>query len=303
MKQLIRFSTPQRAAHFLASLAGMLLLITGLPITFSNELGWVIDLMGGEVVSMLVHRIAAVILTFTIGYFGAYFIIERVSSRGRGDSNITFTRPKFFLSILTDMIVDMLWTFHLTDKRPKSGKYDWVMVADILSVPTFCIIEIITGALLWFPFPYLSFNPELVLLMRTIHVFVAIFAIFFVFAHATILHWTPGNYPINMGIFNGLIPKHKAEGEFPEWMSVARESQKPAEPYKFHPIGYVVGILSLGVMLLAAYTTYLLTSEGLAGFRLMEENMVAFIGLNAVMVIFIVYLIMSFYGLSKAISE
>lgn len=302
MKQLIRFTTPQRVAHFLGSVAGMLLLITGLPITFSNELGWMIDLMGGEIISMLVHRIAAVILTFTIGYFGAYFIVERIKS-GRGDSNITFTRPKFFLSILTDMIADMLWTFHLTDKRPQSGKYDWVMVADLLSVPTFCVIQIITGALLWFPFPYLSFNPELVLLVRNIHAFVAVFAIFFVFAHATILHWTPGNYPLNMGIFNGLIPKHKAEGEFPEWVPVARESSKPAKPYKFHPIGYVVGILSLGVTLLTAYTTYLLTTEGLAGFRLMEESMVAFIALNAVMVIFIVYLIMSFYGLSKAISE
>ena len=302
MKELIRFSTHQRSAHFLASVAGMILLITGLPITFSDQLRWIIDLMGGSVVSMLVHRIAGVILAFTLGYFGTYFLVERLTV-GRGDSNITFTKPRFFLTILSDMIVDMLWTFNLAKERPKSGKYDWVMVADILSVPTFCAIEVITGALLWFPFPAFSFNPGLVLLIRTIHAWVAVFAIFFVFAHATILHWTPGNYPINMGIFNGLIQKHKAEGEFPEWVPIAKEIETDSKPYRFHPIGYVVGTISCGLMFLAAYTTYMLASEGLAGFRLLQESPIAFVALHGVIGILAVYIIMSVYGLSKAISR
>jgi cytochrome b subunit of formate dehydrogenase len=302
LKELIRFSTAQRSAHFLASIAGLTLLITGLPITFSDQLRWVIDAMGGPVVSMLVHRIAGVILAFTLAYFGTYFVVERLT-RGRGDSNITFTNPKFFLTIPTDMIVDMLWTFNLAKERPKSGKYDWIMVADILTVPTFCLVEVITGALLWFPFPVLSFNPGLVLLIRTVHVWVAVFAIFFVFAHATILHWTPGNYPINMGIFNGLIQKHKAEGEFPEWIPVATEVETDAKPYKFHPIGYVVGTISCGLMLLAAYSVYLLANEGLAGFRLLQESPIAFVGLNGVIGILSVYVLFSLYGLSKAISE
>ena len=302
MKELVRFSTGQRAAHFLASVAGLLLLITGLPITFSTELRWVMDLMGGEIITMLVHRIAGIILAFTLAYFGTYFIVERFSS-GRGDSNITFTKPTFFLTIISDMIVDMLWTFNLAKERPSSGKYDWVMVADILSVPTFCLIEVITGALLWFPFPALSFNPALILLIRTIHAWVAVFAIFFVFAHATILHWTPGNYPLNMGIFNGLIQRHKAEGEFPEWIPVATEVETNSKPYRFHPIGYVVGLLSCAVMFLAAYTIYLMANEGLAGFRLLEASPIAFVGMSGTIIIFAVYVFMSFYGLSKAISE
>jgi cytochrome b subunit of formate dehydrogenase len=299
---LKRFSTAQRAAHFLASVAGMLLLITGLPITFSTELRWIIDLMGGEAISMLIHRIAGMILAFTLAYFGAYFVAERLTV-GRGDSNITLTNPRFFLKVQSDMIVDMLWTFGLAKERPKSGKYDWVMVADIMTVPMFCLIEVITGALLWFPFPILSFNPGLVLLVRTIHAWVAIFAIFFVFAHATILHWTPGNFPINMGIFNGLIPKHKAEGEFPLWVQLAEAVEKKEKPYRFHPIGYIVGAISFGFMFLAAYTTYLLAEEGLAGFRLLHESPIAFFALNGVIAILVTYVLLSFYGLSRALAE
>jgi hypothetical protein len=56
-------------------------------------------------------------------------------------------------------------------------------------------------------------------------------------------------------------------------------------------------------MFLAAYTTYLLASEGLAGFRLLEESPIAFVGLNGVIGILVVYVLISLYGLSKAISE
>jgi len=193
LSQLLRFSPAQRAAHLLVSLSGMLLLITGLPITFSEQLRWVIDLMGGSTVTMLIHRICGLILAFSLAFFGTYFLLERLT-KGKGDSNLSFSLS-FFLKLGKDMAQDMLWTFGIVKERPVSGKYDWVMVADILTVPVFCLVEVITGAILWFPFPLLSFNPGLVFIFRLIHVAVAVFAIFFVFAHATILHFTPGNFP------------------------------------------------------------------------------------------------------------
>jgi cytochrome b subunit of formate dehydrogenase len=300
LKELKRFSPAQRAAHILASVSGILLLITGLPITFSTQLGWIIDLMG-ESISMLIHRICGLILTFTLAYFGTYFLLERLT-RGRADSNLTFT-PRFLIGLQKDMIQDMLWTFGLVKERPKSGKYDWVMVADIMSVPTFCLLMVITGAFLWFPFPLLGFNPALFFIFRTIHAGIAIIAVFFVFAHATILHFTPGNFPINMGIFRGLIPKHKAEGEFPLWVPIAEEVETDAKPYKFHPIGYIVGILAFSVMFLTAYVMYLTMREGLAAFRLLQESPIAFIALNGTIAILFIYLFMSFYGLSRGFAR
>ena len=301
MTQLLRFSPAQRAAHFLVSLSGMLLLITGLPITFSDQLRWVIDLMGGSVVTMFIHRMCGLILAFSLAFFGTYFLLERITE-GRRDSNLTFTLG-FFIQLGKDMAQDMLWTFGLVKERPVSGKYDWVMVADIMSVPTFCLVEVITGAIMWFPFPLLQANPGLFFVFRVIHVAVAIFAIFFVFAHATILHFTPGNFPINMGIFSGLIPKHKAEGEFPAWIPVAKKLEVPEEHYTFHPIGYVVGAIACGIMGLTAYVVYLLREEGLAGFRLLQESGAAFVALNGVILVFIVYVILTFYGISKALSK
>ncbi|AEA47254.1 cytochrome b/b6 domain-containing protein [Archaeoglobus veneficus] len=301
MSQLLRFSPAQRAAHFLVSLSGMLLLITGLPITFSGQLRWVIDFMGGPAVSMFIHRLCGLILAFSLAFFGTYFILERIT-RGRGDSNITFTLG-FFIQLGKDFVQDMLWTFGLVEERPKSGKYDWVMVADILTVPIFCLIEVITGAILWFPFPLLENNPGLFFIFRLIHVAVAVFAIFFVFAHATILHFTPGNFPINMGIFSGLIPKHKAEGEFPEWVPIAKRVDVEEEEYRFHPIGYVIGAIACGIMGLAAYTVYLLGEEGLAGFRLLESSTTAFVALNGVMLVFFVYVLLTFYGIGKALAR
>jgi cytochrome b subunit of formate dehydrogenase len=300
LKEVKRFSPAQRAAHFLVSLTGMLLIITGLPITFSTQLRWVIDLMGGSEITMFIHRICGLILVFSLAYFGTYFIIKRIT-KGRGDSNISF-HPKFFLQLAKDMVQDMLWTFGLTKERPKSGKYDWVMVADIFAVPIFCLIEIITGAVMWFPYPALEGNPALFFVFRTIHTGVAILAVFFVLAHATILHFTPGNFPINMGIFSGLIPKHKAEEEFPLW-NPEEEIETKSKPYQFHPIGYVAGIASCLIMLLMVYVTFLLTEEGLAGLRLLDDNPVAFLALNGTIVLMIVYVLMTFYGTVKALAK
>jgi cytochrome b subunit of formate dehydrogenase len=295
---LKRFSCHQRLAHFVGSISGMMLLITGLPITFSNQLRWVIDLFGGSAVTMFLHRLFAMVLIFSFVYFGVYFILERLI-KGRGDSNIRLS-PKFVLEVISGTINDLLWTFGLRKERPKFGKYDWIMVADIISMPILALIEIVTGTIMWFPamFSFITENPGLFFAVRAIHAGVAFFLVLFVLAHAGILHLTPGNFPINMAIFSGLMPKKKAEHEHPEWVPMAEAIEKEEKEYRFHPIGYVFGAITIVNVILLAYVPFIMHEEGFAGLRI-GDSLIASIGLNLAMLTLIAYVIVSICAIIK----
>ncbi|HIP25848.1 MAG TPA: hypothetical protein EYG81_05275 [Archaeoglobus profundus] len=297
---LKRFSVHQRLAHFIGSISGMMLIITGLAITFPNQLRWIIDIFGGSEVTMLLHRILAIVLIFSFVYFGVYFILERLV-KGKGDSNIEFN-PRFALRMIRDCIDDILWTFGLKKERPKFGKYDWIMVADIVGIPILALIEIITGLIMWFPsiFPFIVENPGLFFVIRTIHSGVAFFLLLFVLAHAAILHLTPGNFPINMSIFTGLISKEKAEHEHPAWVQLAEVIEKEAKLYKFHPIGYIFGIITIVNIILLAYIPFIMHEEGLAGLRV-GNNLVASMGLNLAILTLFIYIIVSVIAIIKSV--
>jgi len=297
---LKRFSVHQRLAHFIGSISGMMLIITGLAITFPNQLRWIIDIFGGSEITMLLHRILAIVLIFSFVYFGVYFILERLV-KGKGDSNIEFN-PRFALRMIRDCIDDILWTFGLKKERPKFGKYDWIMVADIIGIPILALIEIITGLIMWFPsiFPFIVENPGLFFVIRTIHSGVAFFLLLFVLAHAAILHLTPGNFPINMSIFTGLISKEKAEHEHPAWVQLAEVIEKEAKLYKFHPIGYIFGIITIVNIILLAYIPFIMHEEGLAGLRV-GNNLVASMGLNLAILTLFIYIIVSVIAIIKSV--
>jgi cytochrome b subunit of formate dehydrogenase len=293
------------AAHFIGSISGMMLMITGLSITFNQQLGWVIDLLGGSAISMLLHRIFATILILSFSYFGTYIVLDRITS-GRRDSNISFS-PSFFIRLIRDMIDDILWTFGLRKERPKAGKYDWIMVADIFGMPTLALIEIITGAIMWFPATFLVENPMLFFTFRTIHVGVAIFLVLFVLAHTTILHMAPGNFPVNMSIFSGKISEKKAKIEHEEWVSLAERVEEKEPEVRMSLAGYFAGVVSCAVILLIAITTTLMASEGMAGLRIVESEgiygVVAAVGLNLAIIILAIYIVVSVVALVKGVSD
>ncbi len=292
---LKRFSWHQRVAHFVGSLSGMMLLITGLPIMFPNQLGWVFKLFGGSGVTMFLHRVFAIILVFSFAYFGVYFILERIT-KGRGDSNIkNFGFSASFISeVVAGAVRDILWTLGLRKDRPKFGKYDWIMVGDIYLLPLLALVEIVTGTIMWFPrsFPFIVSNPGLFFVVRAIHAGVAFFLLLFVLAHAGILHLTPGNFPINMSIFSGLISKKKALHEHQNWVNLAQEVPKEANETKTSPLCYVFGAITIVNLIALAYVPFAMQSEWLAGLRVRSDGIVTF-GLGLGVVTLIVYVIAS----------
>jgi len=282
---LKRFSASQKIAHFLISFSILMLLITGLPITFSS-LRWVINTFGGSDNTMLLHRFFALILLASVVYFGIYFILERLS--GRGERILS-------ADLIKNSIKDLLWALNLSKERPKFDKYDWIMVADIIGVPILIIIIGITGIFMWFPHLFVANNPALFFAFRTIHAFFAVFFLFFVFAHAGILHLTPGNFPMNMSIFTGLIEAKKAKVEHPLWVEKAEKINIEPKPHKFNPLGYVAFAISFIALLLLVYTTFVMADEGLAGLRVKGDMFVS-VGLNLSMLVVFAYLVATIYG-------
>ncbi len=293
---LKRFSPAQRAAHFIVSVSIFMLLITGLPITF--KMPWVFALFGGSNVTMALHRLFAFILTAGLACFGVYFVVERITA-GKKDSNISLS-PSFFIGLISDMVKDIAWTLGISKERPKAGKYDWIMVADIFGIPVLCLIEIVTGAVLWFPSVFVAENPALIFAFRTIHAGVAIFMVLFVLAHTTVLHLTPGNFPMNMSIFTGLMSKRKAESELAAWAEVAEAVEGKDEHAGFHPVGYFAAAVSFLTLILLAYTVAVMGVEGLAGLRA-DGNPVVGLAANLTMTILVVYLLVSVYGVIRGI--
>ncbi len=301
---LKRFSWHQRIAHFVGTISGMMLLITGLPIMFSNNLGWVFSLFGGSSNTMFLHRVFAIILIFSFAYFGTYFILERIV-RGRGDSNIkNFGFSAEFISeVVAGAVRDILWTLGLRKERPKFGKYDWIMVGDIYLLPTLAFIEILTGTIMWFPrsFEFITTNPGLFFVIRSIHAGVAFFILLFVLAHAGILHLTPGNFPINMSIFSGKISKRKAEIEHEKWVPLAEEVEGE-ERSRMSKLCYIFGAITIVNLIALAYVPFAMRSEWFAGLRVGSDGIVSF-GLGLGVVTIIVYIIASITAFLRGLKD
>ncbi|WP_456369679.1 cytochrome b/b6 domain-containing protein [Geoglobus sp.] len=294
-----RFSRTQIAAHFVISLSIFMLIITGLPITFSKELGWVMGVLGGSQVTMLLHRLFAVILTFSMVYFGIYFLLERLTGAVR-DSNLSLS-PRFFARLAVDMVKDILWALGVSKERPKAGKYDWIMVADIFGVPLLALIEVVTGLIMWFPFSFIESNPALFFAVRLIHAAVAVFFVLFIFAHATVLHLTPGNYPVNMSIFTGKVSLRKAELEHPEWVGSAEMVEGRDEHSGFSYIALVGAAVVIVTTLMLGYVLYVTGMEGLAGLRIIESNPVTAAVLNVAMAITLIFAVANIAGIVRGI--
>ncbi len=303
---LRRFSWHQRIAHFVGSIAGMMLLLTGLPIMFPQQLNWLTTLLGGSGVTMLLHRTFAIVLIFSFSYFGIYFILER-AVKGRGDSNIKNLgfSASFISEIVTGAVKDILWTLGLRKERAEFGKYDWIMAGDIFLLSILAFAEIVTGTIMWFPrsFPFIVSNPGLFFAIRTLHAGIAFFILLFVLAHAGILHLTPLNFPINMSIFTGLIPKKIANMyDLQKWILLAEQIEGKEIEKRANPLCYILGGITIANIIALAYIPFIMRSEWLAGLRISSDGIATF-GLDLAIITLITYILVSIGAFLKGIKS
>jgi cytochrome b subunit of formate dehydrogenase len=296
MREIQRFSRVQSWSHALLGLSIMVLLLTGLPITFSDQLGWFMGLLGGPGITMLLHRIAAWVLIFTAVFFGINFILTRVVLR-KGESVL------LTLQDLRDAITDLKYAVGLTDETPKTGKYDWIRKMNMTGVTLFVIIMTATGLVLWFPLEFASrMSLTTLIAVRTVHAGVAIVFLLFLLAHTTSIHLRPDKFPMDMSIFTGYVSIEDARREFPLWVEKIEKTERNGgsevrTQRTWHPLYHRAWLGAVAISFLSLVAASLsLKAEGLAGLRLGDVGIWATVGLSTAIGLTVLYLAAMIYG-------
>lgn len=228
MAEIRKFSTSQIAIHAVAALSILTLYITGLPITFPNQLGWIPALLGGFPVTMTIHRIAA--LGFVVS--GVYIVVYHgLFDAFIGRSVFTDIWPK--LKDITDAVNDALLIMGVPmDKTqiPQYGKYSWIAKAEYWSFFSEAIIFLITGSILWFSFQAMAFMPpQYLLTARYIHAGFAVISICGIAFHSYMVHFNPESFRIDRCIFTGTIPEEEARERYPSWYEEVKRGEEIAQ--------------------------------------------------------------------------
>jgi cytochrome b subunit of formate dehydrogenase len=258
-----RFSAFHRWTHATVIVSFFLLVITGLPLRFSESF-WAVPMMsllGGVEMAGLLHRIGAVM---TFGYFGfhlAYLINRLVRAP---DPMKLLWGPDSLVPQPRD-VVDFWnqtrWYFG-RGPRPQFARYSYMEKFDYFAV--FWGVAIIggSGLLLWFPEFFARFLPGWIFNIATIvHADEALLASGFIFTiHFFHVHFRPEKFPLDAVMFTGRATQAYMEEEHPLIMdnirvhaseppSTEQKADRPAPaPTRLQSItAAALGFLALGV--------------------------------------------------------
>ncbi|MDI6654723.1 MAG: cytochrome b/b6 domain-containing protein [Candidatus Hydrothermarchaeota archaeon] len=207
-----RLSATQRLAHFVIAGSIMILFLTGLPITFGEQMRWFMNILGGPGITMLLHRIAAFALILMSIYYGTYYVLSVITRKSSVKAIF------FWLSDIRDFFTDLAFSLKMTDKEPRYSKYNWIMKASLGWAVFEIFVFIVTGLILWFPWYFLEIWPRSYMgAVAIIHSGFAIMALLHFAAHSFGNHFYPGKFPLNRVIFTGKISEEEAKREFPLW--------------------------------------------------------------------------------------
>ena len=222
MAEIKRFSISQIAIHALGAFSILTLYITGLPITFPDQLGWIPALLGGYPVTMLIHRIAAVGFIVTGVYLLTYHALyDAFVSRS------FLTEIWLKIKDIKDAIKDTKHLLGLSKDKPDYGKYSWIAKAEFWSFFGEAAIFLVTGSILWFSWQSLAFMPPQYLLSaRYIHAGFAAVSVCGVAFHSYMVHFNPENFRIDRCIFTGVVPEKEAKERYPLWHEEIQRGDK-----------------------------------------------------------------------------
>ncbi len=222
MAEIKRFSISQIAIHALGAFSILTLYITGLPITFPDQLGWIPALLGGYTVTMLLHRIAAVGFIAT----GVYLLIYQ-ALYGAFVGKSFFTDIWLKIKDIKDAIKDTKHLLGLSKDKPGYGKYSWIAKAEFWSFFGEAAIFLVTGSILWFSWQSLAFMPPQYLLMaRYIHAGFAVVSVCGVAFHSYMVHFNPEDFRIDRCIFTGSLPEEEVKERYPQWHEEIQRGDK-----------------------------------------------------------------------------
>lgn len=215
-----RFSSMQVGIHAAGALSIMLLYLTGFPVSFPDQLGWIPKILFGYSTTMLIHHIAGIMLLLVAVVLVIFYGLRAVVAQ---DPFIRNVLPS--LKDIGDIITDIKYTFGLADKPPSYRKFSWLEKIDIYSVVvTDGIILGITGLIMLMPYVFMKIIPiQLFTSIRYIHAGFAIVSITGILFHIYVAHLSPAHFPMDRCIFSGELPLEEAEEVYPEWVSELKD--------------------------------------------------------------------------------
>lgn len=219
-ERIPRFSDVQVYVHATAALSIFFLYLTGLPITFSEHLGWLFAIFGyGNVV--LLHIIAGVVF-ITVGLYYVLAITLGVVS-GRTGIDVLPTRRT------VEEAIQYVGYLFGRNEKPESDKYNWLQKAEVWVIVVEVTLISITGILLWYRGLFVS--PEframlgghepladlLLLIARDMHLIFALTMLMGIAFHLYIVN-VKEKYPFNETMFSGDVSVDRAAHHWPAWV-------------------------------------------------------------------------------------
>ncbi|MFC1879916.1 hypothetical protein ACFL2S_00280 [Thermodesulfobacteriota bacterium] len=248
---LPRYSVHIVIQHLLIFITFLLLVLTGLPIYFSDVF-WapvVISFFGGIDMARLIHRIAG----FTMMFAAAYHVVTIVAGTIHKIFNHEFDYKRTQIPRLKDfydLIHDLKYFLGIEPYRPKMEKFMYKQKLHYLAIIWGSLVLIAAGSALLFPdimakvipgtlgklLPQGAIGEEsyaafFQALARLMHADEAVMALIVVaFWHWTNVHFVPGRFPVQWAFLTGRITReHQIEEHFLEYLNNLREIPEERE--------------------------------------------------------------------------
>lgn len=253
-----RFSAVQVYVHATMALSIFLLYLTGLPMTFNDQLGWLFSVFSyGNVV--LVHVIAGVVL-ITVGTFYVLYLLLTAGLAGRLLPAIPTAND------VREAIAYLKYVAGRGEK-PASAKYNWLQKAEIWVISVELVLLSITGLLLWFRGVFVS--PEfrglfgahepladvLLLIIRDVHVVLALTALMGITFHLYMVN-VKEKFPFNDRMFSGEVSADSAAHHWEKWADERLESPPghtdEAAPSRRLLVGVILAVITFFAIVLLA---------------------------------------------------
>lgn len=312
--RLQRFSNAQVYVHALAALSIFLLYLTGLPITFSDQLGWLFAVFGyGNVV--LVHVVAGVVLVTVGVYYVLHIALGLLSGRTGLDVVPTRETVREALEYLGYLLG--------RNEKPAAPKYNWLQTAEVWVIVLEVSLISITGVLLWFRGLFLSpgvrsalgggtLPDVLVLIFRDIHLIFALTMLIGIAFHLYIVN-VKEKYPFNDTMFSGTVSVERAAHHWRAWAMQKLDSLpghvETTKPSPGTVYGITLALLSFFALIMtaalfAAVFSPLPTRDYILGVSsaVLTEGLggiIYFVGLNVAVLVVLGGSIAILYGIGK----
>ena len=201
-----RWTVNQRIQHITLILSFTTLVVTGLPLRYS-ELRiseTVVKLMGGITMRGHLHRAAALVLILLSIYHLGYIVFSQ-----RGRREFMAIMPKF--QDVKDSIGMLLLYLGFSNQKPRFGKYNFIEKFEYFALAWGSVIMIVTGAVLWFVNDAMKILPKWAIdIAQIVHSYEALLAFLAILIwHFYHVHLNPEVFPMSWTWLNGKVSENE----------------------------------------------------------------------------------------------